>query len=160
MLNRRFLRIKVMQALYAFFQHEKANTALFEKDLYKSLDKIHELYLSILALLCDLHHVSLMVIDEKKNKRLPVEEDLNPNLKFARNKLLISIVENKELQSQLEKKKISWQNDFDLVRKMFIDLRNRFHQKQKGNDDDLRSLRRVCMVVQPESAKGGVVSSS
>jgi transcription antitermination protein NusB len=128
--------------LYAFFQHEKANTALFEKDLYKSLDKIYELYLSILALLCDLHHVSLMVIDEKKNKRLPEAEDLNPNLKFARNKLLISIIENKELQSQLEKKKISWQNDFDLVRKMFIDLRNtQFYKDYLANktftlDDD------------------------
>lgn len=113
-----------MQALYAYFQHEKANTAQFEKDLYKSLDKIYELYLSILALLGDFHHISLLVIDEKRNKRLPVAEDLNPNLKFARNKLLISIVENKELQSQIEKKKISWQGDFDLVRKMFNDLRN------------------------------------
>jgi transcription antitermination protein NusB len=123
MLNRRFLRIKVMQALYAYFQHEKASVPLFEKEMNKSLDKIYELYLSILALLCDLHHISLLVIDEKKNKRLPVAEDLNPNLKFARNKLLMSIVENKELQSLLEKRKISWQNDFDLVRKMFNDLR-------------------------------------
>src|SRR5688572_11642024 len=38
MLNRRFLRIKVMQALYAFFQHEKADVAFFEKELFKSLD--------------------------------------------------------------------------------------------------------------------------
>ncbi|MCC6371647.1 MAG: transcription antitermination factor NusB [Bacteroidia bacterium] len=124
MLNRRFLRIKVMQALYAYFQHEKANVAQFEKELNKSLDKIYELYLSILALLGDLHHISLLVIDEKRNKRLPIAEDLNPNLKFARNKLLIGIVENKELQSQIEKRKISWQGDFDLVRKMFNDLRN------------------------------------
>jgi N utilization substance protein B len=142
MLNRRFLRIKVMQALYAFFQHEKANAAQFEKDMFKSLDKIYELYLSILALLSDLHHVSLLVIDEKKNKRLPVAEDLNPNLKFARNSLLVSISEDKSLQSLFEKRKISWQNDFDLVRKMFIDLRstelykNYLAEKEYGLESD------------------------
>ena len=78
MLNRRFLRIKVMQALYSYFQHEKANTANFEKELFKSLDKIYELYLSILALVVDLHHVALLVMDENKNKHRPNKEDLEP----------------------------------------------------------------------------------
>ena len=124
MLNRRFLRIKVMQALYSFFQHEKADVAQFEKELFKSLDKIHELYFYILALLMDLHHVSLVMADENKNKRLPGKEDLNPNLKFTNNTLLNSMEKNAELKAQLEKRKISWQNDFDIVRKLFIDIRN------------------------------------
>jgi transcription antitermination protein NusB len=124
MLNRRFLRIKVMQALYSFFQHEKADVAFFEKELFKNLDKIYELYLSILALIADLHHVSLLVIDENKNKRLPTKEDLNPNMKFANNLLLKAIAEDKELKSLLEKRKISWQNDFDIVRKLYISIRN------------------------------------
>jgi transcription antitermination protein NusB len=124
MLNRRFLRIKVMQALYSFFQHENANAAQFEKELFKSLDKIYELYLSILALLNDIHHVSLMVIDENKNKRLPSKEDINPNLRFANNSLLLSIHNNPDLKAQLEKRKISWQNDMDVVRKLFTDIRS------------------------------------
>jgi transcription antitermination protein NusB len=123
MLNRRFLRIKVMQALYSFFQHEKADPAQFEKDLFKSLDKIYELYLLILALLSDLHHVSLVIIDENRNKRLPSKEDLAPNMRFANNSLLTSISNNKQLKEQLEKRKISWQNDFDLVRKLFTEIR-------------------------------------
>src|SRR3954462_14543827 len=122
MLNRRFLRIKVMQALYSFFQHEKADAAQFERELFKSLDKIYDLYLSILALLNDIHHVSLMVIDENKNKRLPSKEDITPNLRFANNSLLKSIDNNAELKAQLEKRKISWQNDFDVVRKLFTEI--------------------------------------
>jgi len=47
MLNRRFLRIKVMQMLYAFFQHENAEVAAFEKELFKSLDKVYNLYIYI-----------------------------------------------------------------------------------------------------------------
>jgi transcription antitermination protein NusB len=113
-----------MQALYAFFQHEKANVSQFEKELFKSLDKINELYLSILALIRDIHHISLVMIDENKNKRLPSKEDIDPNMKFANNALLVSLSNNKDLTSLLEKKKISWQNDFDLVRKIFNDIRN------------------------------------
>ncbi len=113
-----------MQALYSFFQHEKAEVAYFERELFKSLDKIHELYFYILALLNDLHHVSLVMADENKNKRLPGKEDLNPNLRFTNNALLVSLDENAEFKAQIEKRKISWQNDFDIVRKLFIDIRN------------------------------------
>jgi N utilization substance protein B len=113
-----------MQALYSFFQHEKANPAQFEKELFKSLDKIYDLYLSILLLFDDLHHVALVIMDENKNKRLPTKEDLNPSLKFINNSLLLSLHENKEFKAQVEKRKISWQNDFDIVRKLFNEIRN------------------------------------
>jgi N utilization substance protein B len=124
MLNRRFLRIKVMQALYSFFQHEKADMAKFEKEMFQSLDKIFELYLSILCLVSDIHHVALVMMDENKNKRLPNSSDLDPNLKFVKNSLLIGISESSELKSHIEKRKISWQNDFDVVRKLFVEIRN------------------------------------
>lgn len=124
MLNRRFLRIKVMQTLYAFFQHENGNTANFERDLYKSLDKIYELYFSILALIIDLHHVSLVMIDENKNRYILRQDDLNPNMRFANNQLLTSMSNNKHLQAEIEKRKISWQNDFDVVRKLFNEIKN------------------------------------
>jgi transcription antitermination protein NusB len=112
-----------MQALYAFFQHEKADLAFFERELFKSLDKIYDLYLSILALLADMHHVSLVVIDENKNKRLPTEKDLDPNLKFCNNVLLVSLSNNNEFKNLLEKRKINWQEDFDLIRKLYNELR-------------------------------------
>jgi N utilization substance protein B len=114
----------VMQALYSFFQHEKASPPFFEKELFKSLDKIYDLYLSILALVNDLHHIAFMVIDESKNKHRPNAEDLDPNLKFVNNSLLVSLANNAALKEQLEKKKISWQNDFDVVRKIFNEIRN------------------------------------
>lgn len=113
-----------MQALYSFFQHEKANTVLFEKELFKSLDKIQELYLSILALVNDLHHMALMVIDESKNKHRPNAEDLDPNLKFVNNTLLMSMSQSQDLKDQIEKRKISWQNDSDVVRRIFNEIRN------------------------------------
>ncbi|HRD40267.1 MAG TPA: transcription antitermination factor NusB, partial [Bacteroidia bacterium] len=109
MLNRRFLRIKVMQMLYSYYQHENADMAAFEKELFKSLDKVYSLYLTILALFTDLHHTAYLVIDENKNKRLPSQEDLNPNLKFVNNTLLVALSESATLKKELERQKISWQ---------------------------------------------------
>lgn len=124
MLNRRFLRIKVMQMLYSYYQHENADMALFEKELFKSLDKVYSLYLYVLALFTDMHHVAYMIIDENKNKRLPGTEDLNPNLKFVNNQLLLALSDNPALKKELEKQKISWQENFDIVRKLYAEIRN------------------------------------
>ena len=144
MLNRRFLRIKVMQMLYSFFQHENADMAAFEKELFKSLDKVYSLYLTILALFADVHHTAYMVIDENKNKRLPSKEDLNPNLKFVNNTLLVALSESKELKKEFEKQKISWQSDYDLVRKIYNEIRNSEEYKtymSNGNENTIKEDR-------------------
>jgi transcription antitermination protein NusB len=122
MLNRRFLRIKIMQMLYSFFQHENADVNAFEKELFKSLDKLYNLYLHLLALYIDLHHTAWVVIDEHKHKRLPTKEDLDPNLKFVNNSLLVALSGNAELKKAIEKQKVSWQNDADLVRKLYSEI--------------------------------------
>lgn len=113
-----------MQALYAFFQHEGATPAAFERDLFKSLDKIHELYITIFALLGDIHHVSLVIMDENKNKRMPGSEDLNPNMRFVENWLLKSLTESEELKKEIARHRITWQNDVDMVRKLYLDIRS------------------------------------
>jgi transcription antitermination protein NusB len=123
MLNRRFLRIKVMQALYSYFQHEKADVQVFEKELFNSLDKMYDLYLSILALFLDIHDIAHVLTDENKNKRLPKPEDLDPNLRFINNTLLVQMGQNLALKKQIETRKISWQNDFDVIRKLFNDIK-------------------------------------
>lgn len=123
MLNRRYLRIKTMQTLYSYFQQENGDIAFYEKELFKSLDKIYDLYISVLQLLGDMHHTAHLVIEENKHKRLPTKEDLDPNLKFIQNSVLVALSESGDLKRELTNRKISWQNDFDLVRKLFLELR-------------------------------------
>lgn len=123
MLNRRYLRIKTMQSLYAYFHQDKPEIVFHEKELFKSLDKIYDLYLHVLLLISDIHHVAHLVIDENKNKRLPTPEDLNPNLKFIQNSILVSLANNADLKKEANNRKISWQNDFDLIRKLFQEIR-------------------------------------
>lgn len=124
MLNRRYLRIKTMQTLYSYFQQDKPDMAFYEKELFKSLDKIYDLYLYVLVLFTDIHHTAHLVIEENKQKRLPSKEDLEPNLRFIENVVLVSLSNSEELKKEMSNRKISWQSDFDLVRKLFAELRN------------------------------------
>lgn len=124
MLNRRFLRIKTMQALYSYFQQDSGDIVASEKELFKSLDKIYDLYMYVLVLLTDIHHTAHLVIEENKNKRLPSKEDLDPNLRFIQNRVLVALTESGELRKEVANRKISWQNDFDLVRKLYAELKH------------------------------------
>lgn len=123
MLSRRFLRIKTMQALYSYFKNEKPDMQAFEKELFKSIDQVYDLYLIILNVFVGIHQNALMIIDENKNKLLPTEQDLNPNLHLVKNSLLLSIAENKELKSLTEKRKLQSFIDNDIIRRVIQEIK-------------------------------------
>lgn len=120
MLNRRHIRVKVLHALYAFFQSHNDDIIRGEKELFHSIDKSYEMYISMLQLLVELKETAWQVIEERKQKRLPTKEDLNPNTKFIENQLLVMLQENINLSSAANKFKINWQTRHDLVRRLFL----------------------------------------
>jgi N utilization substance protein B len=124
MVNRRFLRIKVMQALYSYFQSEKNDLGKTEKELLVNIEKIYDLYIYILSMLIEVHHTAKLQQEDAKNKRLPSAEDLNPNTKFIENSLLAGLIDNQQLAKEITTRKISWQNDLDIVRKVLNDIRS------------------------------------
>ena len=124
MVNRRFLRIKVMQALYGFFQSEKNDLEKTEKELLFNIEKIYDLYIYLFAFLIDMQHVAFMAMEDAKTKRLPTKEDLDPNKKFIDNSILVGLSQNQQLQKEISSRKISWQNDQDIVRKIFSGMKN------------------------------------
>lgn len=119
MLNRRYLRIKVMQALYGFFQSDTRDLARSERDLFNGIDKIYDLYTYQLALLLELQHVANVLQEDAKEKHLPTAAELNPNLKFIENKFIKQLSENIHLKREMNNRKISWNNEFELVKKVF-----------------------------------------
>jgi N utilization substance protein B len=112
-----------MQALYAFFQADNSDLAKAEKQLHASIDKVKELYVYILSLLPELADFASKSQDEAKLKRLPTEEDLNPNTKFAKNKLSAAIAANLAFQRAVNSYKISWSNEQELIKKIFLEIR-------------------------------------
>lgn len=116
MLNRRHIRIKVMQSLFAFKGTESDDFSKDEKFLFHSIDKISDLYFSILALLIELQKKANSKLELSQKKLLATTEDINPNRKFADNAVLQYISSNSLLRSVIEKRKLNfWDLEFEYV---------------------------------------------
>ena len=124
MLSRRHLRIKALQALYAFFQSENTRLDLGEKELIKSLDKLYEIYIYQLSLLIEINSYARKRIEENKHKFYPTEEEQNPNTRFIDNRFIQKLGQNKNLSKKIEEYKISWVDEEELIRKLFVKIRD------------------------------------
>lgn len=122
MLNRRQLRIKVLQALYAYYQNEEKDAAKAEKQLFFSIDKMYEMYIYLMLLIVDMQRLAIDKIEAGKNKRLPSAEDLNPNTKFVTNIPLRMLANSKALAKKAEEMSISWQDNPDVAKKVWRSL--------------------------------------
>ncbi|MBX2972614.1 MAG: transcription antitermination factor NusB [Flavobacteriales bacterium] len=122
MLNRRYLRIKAFQSLYAYWQSDNASAARIEKELFSGIERTYDLYLSLLLVFGELRHVAELVFEERRKKRLPTPEDLDPNRRFVDNPLVKSIAESERLRLECEKRKISWVGNHELFSAMYRQL--------------------------------------
>ena len=126
MLNRRYLRIKAMQALYGFFQAEDGDMPRGERELMRSIDKTYELYIYLLLMFEELVRVASARIDIGKEKHLPTSEELNPNLRFVNNRLMAQLAGHQKLRREREIRKLTLQHDdeMQLVRNLWATIRN------------------------------------
>jgi N utilization substance protein B len=122
-LNRRHLRTKVLQALYAFQQTEDADVQRGFKELTLSINKVYDLYLTYLTLLAELSALAHHRLEEGKNKKLPSAEDLNPNSRFAENAILHLLSVNTMLRKESETRKINWIGEQEIVRNIYAEIR-------------------------------------
>lgn len=123
MLSRRHLRIKALQALYAFTQSHNDNLVLGEKELVKSINKLYEIYIYQLSLLLEVVEYAEMRLEENKKKFFPTKEDLAPNRRFVDNRFLKQLSENKDLARYTNVYKVSWADDGEMIRKLYIGMR-------------------------------------
>lgn len=119
MLSRRLLRVKVMQVIYACQKNGDLSIQQSEKELFHSISKSFELYHLFLLLLVDIRGYAENRIEIGRNKKIPTEEDLNPNTRFIDNKLLIQLSQNEELLRFVEKTGLSWSNSPEIIRSLF-----------------------------------------
>tara|TARA_B100001109_G_C18860805_1_gene473883 strand:- start:812 stop:1756 length:945 start_codon:yes stop_codon:yes gene_type:complete len=123
MLNRRLLRIKVMQALYAFFSADQNDQFAVEKGLFLSIERVYDLYLHYLILPVEIADAAEVQMQEARNKALPTEEDLNPNRRFVDSYVIKALRENPALKRKVEDRKISWSADQDEIKKLWRKIR-------------------------------------
>ncbi len=124
MLNRRVLRAKVLQAVYAYVESGEENVEVGVKYLLESIDKLYELFIWQLSFLVETKRFAERRIDENKHKHIPTPEDLNPNMRYVNNRVLLAIEDNKEFRKKETALKINWADDQDIVRKYYNLMRS------------------------------------
>ncbi len=148
MLNRRHVRIKVLQILFAYYSDEKPNAAAYEKMLFESIDRFRELYVSFILLLGEMQGLAIEKIEAGMNKKLPTKEDLHPNTKFVTNSLLRIIANSKKLDKASKEIHIRWKDNKDLLKAMFKmltetdDYKEYMDSKKRGFEHDKEYLLR------------------
>ena len=140
MLSRRLLRIKVVKALYAWFQAGDGNIRVARKNLRTSIDCAYDLYFLVLWLVVEVRRYAEGRIELGRNKHLPTPEERNPNTKFIENELIRRIEESDVVVDYLKKHKLGWSNYPELIKEMYGILTESDYYKNymDGGRGDLR----------------------
>ena len=122
MISRRIIRIKVLQILYAFFTSPETSINNTEKELFFSLQKTYDLYHYLMALVIEIEKFAEDRIDLGLKKHRPSSADLAPNTRFVKNLLIYQLKTNISLNKYLETAKLSWTDEDELIRKLYVSL--------------------------------------
>jgi len=134
MLSRRHLRIRVMQALYAYYQSENRDLNRAEQEMLNGTRKIFELYLMVLQFYVELAHQEEMYYDD-----LPASAVTG--LRKTTNRFIkdLPFVEwlksNKTYVDLIKKYKVSWQAEADIVKQAFFQIRQLDRYKEFGENE-------------------------
>lgn len=148
MLNRRHIRIKVLQAFYAFFQSNNEDVLKGEKELFHSIEKIYDLYVFILMLFPSLKRQALIQIEEAKRSEYLRQDIHILKTGFIDNQLVDIIEQSKVLQKISKDRKINWEGDVenDLTKKIFKEVyqtdnyKNLLQSESSSFNDDKDAL--------------------
>jgi N utilization substance protein B len=134
-----------MQALFAYQRSGGAELILGEKLLNQSLTKIYDLYIHQLSLLTEVHSFAKQQIEDGKAKRMPTEEDLNPNLRFVENRVLVQLENHPQLEKHIAARKINWVEHSELIRRIFTAFKESedFQNYMNGEVPTYKEERRI-----------------
>jgi len=143
MLNRRHIRVKVMQSIYAMHQNDSDNMEKEEKFLFHSIENIRDLYLIMLSALVELRNSEEDFIEKSSKKHLATAEERNPNKKFIDNRVLHLLAESNPLSIAMADRNINnWKNNDDYILLLLEDVKksevyeNYMAGKENSFEDD------------------------
>ncbi len=121
MINRQLIRTKIVQLTYAYYQNGSKNIDTAEKELMFSLSKAYDLYNYLLALIVGITRESRrhLEVAETKAKR---EGSPMPSRRFADNRFVLQLEENKMLRDFLENQSTSWNDQPEFLKKIYTQI--------------------------------------
>jgi len=122
MVTRRYLRTKVLQALYAVEKNPGEDILLSEKKLSQAIQNCQLLTVHFLSLLPEIVHYRTLRLEDLKEKINPTQEDLSPNTKFIDNKVIKQIAENNVIRQFCVNHHIDWSDRYDFIAQMYHEI--------------------------------------
>jgi len=123
MLNRRHIRVKVMQSLFSFDGGESDDLKSSTKFLNYSMNSMYDLYLLMISILPEVHKKAEEYLSKSQQKHLATQEEKNPNKKFILNQVLISLCGNTALNEECKSRKLNnWSLDGEYIDILFKDM--------------------------------------
>lgn len=123
MLNRRHLRIKALQNIFAWHMADKKDIKGDLKTLMQSIDSVYEMYIWMLSLMVEVTEFTANDAAERANKFIKTAEDINPNMKLLHNKFSILLQQNPEYVSAIKKYKVDWGFDPEIRKTVYNSLK-------------------------------------
>lgn len=108
MISRRQLRIKALSVLYACNRKEIDDLETAEQELMLSIRKSYDLYHYLLLLIIALSDVAREKVTLSLGKRIQAPEDINPNTRFAENRVIAQLRVNEQLRRHVEATHALW----------------------------------------------------
>ncbi len=124
MINRRLIRIKVLQVLYSSTKKQENNSiSAVDTELFHSINKFYDLYLMLFLLLEELTNIETQKIEIRANS-LSGKKYESSNVKLSDNELIKKIVASSELHEYKESRKLNWKAYSDFLSQLYNDLIN------------------------------------
>ena len=150
MIARRHIRLKVMQSLYSYFSIPSNEMSISENEMIKDIRSISELQVIIISFIIELHAYATNFLEENKTKYIPSEEDLNPNIKFLNNRIIIALKEDELLNKKVSRISSFWRkNDLDIIRKVFVEMykSQQYSDYLNNEKDDLNQDKKFIQIM-------------
>ena len=123
MLNRRHIRIKVMQSIFALLLTKSNDSDKAVSFLYLNINKLHELYVLQLNLLIEIQVLVKRRLEISKKNRVTVFENKNGYVNIIENKLLQNIANSPTLLEYTKNKKLNnWKNATEYVQLIWDEI--------------------------------------
>ena len=150
MINRRHIRIKVMQSAYALLLSKNDKLDTQERYLNQSIERLHELYILHLQLLITLLEKAGFLNLASKDKFLQSSSPLDNSPNFANNRVLHQIKKGVLLKDYpLDKNKPNWKNQKELIDIVWrkIQKNNKFIEYMSLDQTDYQIDKRIVLSI-------------
>lgn len=138
MINRRHIRVKVMQSVYAMMHSGSDNLVKEKEFLNNNIIKLHELYIINLQLLVEVRNHAKKQQEKSKKKILATKDDLNPSQKFVNNRVLFLLNNSSALKKHVVDYHLNnWEFDSEYVQIIWDEIvKSAIYQKYMKSEVD------------------------